>query len=155
MIPSEYSEYLPSRSQCQAYTAAPLTAAPSRSLTTRENSSGTPSAVPLEPPNEVRMSLRTMPDSVRTSGPFEPSAGYGPAVSDATSVAVPAAALAAVPADADVPAVSVVLPQAAVPPTSARAPAPPKAASSRRRDMVRRSNRSPLSCTRRTYAALS
>src|SRR4051812_4498781 len=36
------------------------------------------------------MSLRTMPDPVRTSGPFEPSAGYGPAVSDSTSMVAPA-----------------------------------------------------------------
>ena len=43
--------------------------------------SGTPSAVPDEPPKLVVMSLRTTPLSVSTSGPLVPSPGNGPAVS--------------------------------------------------------------------------
>jgi hypothetical protein len=35
----------------------------------------TPSAVPLDDPKLERMSLRTMPDSVSTFGPFDPSPG--------------------------------------------------------------------------------
>jgi hypothetical protein len=47
---------------------------------------GTPSAVPAYDPKLDRMSLRTTPDSTRTFGPFDPSPGYGPAVSDAAAV---------------------------------------------------------------------
>jgi hypothetical protein len=43
--------------------------------------SGTPSALPLSPAKLDRMSRRTTPDAERTVGPFEPSAGNGPAVS--------------------------------------------------------------------------
>ena len=47
--------------------------------------SGMPSAlVVLEPKLEV-MSLRTMPLSVSTFAPLEPSPGYGPAVSSGSS----------------------------------------------------------------------
>ncbi len=40
------------------------------------------------------MSLRTTPDSMRTFGPFDPSPGYGPAVSAGAAVAQEAASLA-------------------------------------------------------------
>ena len=43
--------------------------------------SGTPSAVPEDAPKLDVMSLRTMPLSVSTLGPLEPSPGNGPAVS--------------------------------------------------------------------------
>lgn len=43
--------------------------------------SGTPAAVPLRPAKLARMSPRTTPLWLSTVGPFEPSAGYGPAVS--------------------------------------------------------------------------
>jgi hypothetical protein len=46
---------------------------------------GAPWAVPLAPPKLLRMSLRTMPLCSSTSGPFEPSPGYGPAVSSGIS----------------------------------------------------------------------
>ncbi|MEU4693476.1 hypothetical protein [Actinoplanes sp. NPDC023714] len=46
---------------------------------------GTPSAVVDESPKLDRMSLRTIPLSSSTSGPFEPSPGYGPAVSSGIS----------------------------------------------------------------------
>src|SRR5256885_2009988 len=42
---------------------------------------GTPVAVPLSEPKLLVRSLRTMPSWVSTFGPFEPSPGYGPAVS--------------------------------------------------------------------------
>ncbi len=54
---------------------------------------GTPAAV-VPPSRLERMSLRTMPDRSRTSGPLDPSPGYGPAVSSGISP-VDAAALAA------------------------------------------------------------
>jgi hypothetical protein len=44
-------------------------------------SRSTPSAVPVPDPKLERMSRRTTPSSVSTFGPFEPSPGYGPAVS--------------------------------------------------------------------------
>jgi hypothetical protein len=74
---SVYSEYRPSRSQCQRYTAAPAidpqAFEPSWmvSLIVR----GMPSAVPENSPKLERMSRRTISVRVRTSGPFEPSAG--------------------------------------------------------------------------------
>src|SRR5215218_9885523 len=46
---------------------------------------GTPSAVPLASPKLDRISLRTMPLSDSTFGPFDPSPGYGPAVSSGIS----------------------------------------------------------------------
>src|SRR4051812_10141591 len=48
--------------------------------------SGTPSAVPENEPKLDRMSWRTTPLWVSTSGPFDPSPGYGPAVSSGVSV---------------------------------------------------------------------
>src|SRR4051794_36305483 len=77
----EYSEYSPSRLQCQTYTAAPTIGVQVRSCTVSEKVSGTPSAVPEASPKEDRMSLRTIPETVRTSIPLLPSAGYGPLVS--------------------------------------------------------------------------
>ena len=41
----------------------------------------TPLAAPVALPKLVRMSLRTTPSCASTSGPLEPSPGYGPAVS--------------------------------------------------------------------------
>lgn len=46
---------------------------------------GTPLAV-APPPMDPRMSLRCTPTFSSTSGPFEPSPGYGPAVSEFISV---------------------------------------------------------------------
>src|SRR5215471_7796566 len=80
-------EYRPSRSQCQAYTAAPDNATPSRD---RVNLIvvGTPSATPDAEPKLRVMSRRTTPSAVSASGPFEPSPGYGPAVSSGMRVVV-------------------------------------------------------------------
>ena len=50
--------------------------------------SGTPSAVPLTSSKLDRMSLRTIPLCSSTSGPFDPSPGYGPAVPSGISPAV-------------------------------------------------------------------
>jgi hypothetical protein len=59
---------------------------------------GTPGAVFVEVPKLLRMSLRTMPllDSTFDACPltvFEPSAGYGPAVSSGSALQVPLAEL--------------------------------------------------------------
>ena len=89
---------------------------------------GTPVAMVVDVPKLDVMSLRTMPLSVRTSGPFDPSPGYGPAVSsligvhDAVATVSAAAVLALVEATIAVdplvtvvaPVVTVVLPAAAV-----------------------------------------
>jgi hypothetical protein len=65
---------------------------------------GTPAAVPLADPKLDRMSLRTIPLCESTSGPLEPSPGYGPAVSSGiSSVAVPADSVAAADAVLEVP----------------------------------------------------
>jgi hypothetical protein len=83
VTPDEYIEYRPSMSQCHRYTAAPASGAQplavdrTWSLTVR----GTPAATPDAEPKLDRMSLRTMPDWLRTFLPLEPSPGYGPAVS--------------------------------------------------------------------------
>jgi hypothetical protein len=53
----------------------------------REIASGTPSAVPDADPKLEVMSFLTIPLSVSTLGPLEPSAGKGPAVSSGTSAA--------------------------------------------------------------------
>jgi hypothetical protein len=45
------------------------------SVTVTSTVSGTPSATPEAEPMLERMSLRTMPLSASTSGPFEPSPG--------------------------------------------------------------------------------
>src|SRR5690348_17007783 len=65
-----------------------------------------PVAVVVDDPKLERMSLRTTPLCPRTSGPFEPSPGYGPAVSSgigddgsAAVAAVVAALVDAVVAD--------------------------------------------------------
>src|SRR5207342_3194961 len=68
--------------------------------------SGTPAAVPEYSPKLERMSARTTPLWPRTSGPFEPSPGNGPAVSSGmtaqSAAAVLATAEAAAVADAEV-----------------------------------------------------
>src|SRR5262245_41912872 len=51
--------------------------------------SGMPSAVPLRPTKLERMSLRTTPVWFSTLGPFEPSPGYGPAVSSGILLQAP------------------------------------------------------------------
>src|SRR5215204_4860847 len=53
--------------------------------------SGSPSATPLAEPKLDVMSLRTMPCSTSTFGPFVPSAGYGPPVSCGIRVQPPVA----------------------------------------------------------------
>src|SRR5438128_1780264 len=55
-------------------------------------SSGMPAATPDALPKLERMFLRTTPLWFSTSGPFEPSAGYGPAVSSGMVVQSAAAA---------------------------------------------------------------
>ncbi|GAA4368949.1 hypothetical protein GCM10023166_16270 [Paeniglutamicibacter cryotolerans] len=63
-----------------------------RSLILNLSVNGTPSTVPVDFPKLERMSLRTMPLCSSTSGPFDPSPGYGLAVSWGISPApVPAA----------------------------------------------------------------
>src|SRR3954447_4332668 len=62
---------------------------------------GTPSATPEAEPNLLVMSLRTMPLSVRTFTPLEPSPGNGPAVSSGMAVAAAAAVVAVAPDEGD------------------------------------------------------
>src|SRR4051794_28517408 len=82
-----YIEYLPERSQCHRYTAAPAVGAWSfdASVTVRFTRSGTPFASVRLLPKLRRMSWRTMPESSSTFGPLDPSPGYGPAVSLGTA----------------------------------------------------------------------
>jgi hypothetical protein len=129
----EYREYSPSRVQCHTYTAAPANGLvpPARSVRVSSRAIGTPSARPLAAPKLERMSPRTMPESVSTFGPFEPSPGYGPAVSSGISP-VDAATLDGEP------------PHAAIP--TATTPRP-SARSSRLRPSVARSKPSPWSTT--------
>ncbi|HEU4896598.1 MAG TPA: hypothetical protein VFX88_03375 [Actinomycetota bacterium] len=83
--------------------------------------SGTPSAVVVEDPTLERMSLRTIPESSSTLGPFDPSPGNGPAVSSGTTARSPP------PADEE----EVVAPEPEpVAPAEPPAPDPPQAASS-------------------------
>src|SRR2546426_7440656 len=66
--------------------------------------SGTPWAMPDADPKLDRMSLRTTPLWVRTSGPFDPSPGYGPPVSSGIVSQPAALAVVGLPvavADAD------------------------------------------------------
>ena len=109
---------------------------------------GTPSAAPEEEPKLDRMSLRTTPDSMRTFGPFDPSPGYGPAVS-AGAAAAPAAASTApavvVTVDAEPVACLDVPPAHAA--TSAEAPAAPASWNIRRRESTFRSWARPRSCS--------
>src|SRR5215207_5657781 len=112
-----------------------------------------PSATPDADPKLLVMSLRTMPDSVSTFGPFDPSPGYGPPVSSgiaSTSVAELDAedeAEGVLEVPADVPPLDglveppELLSSAAHPATTAR-PAPAR----RRRTFLRR--RVPRSWTR-------
>src|SRR5215217_7696391 len=151
-------EYDPLMSQCQRYTAAPANAAQplATSRMDRLMVNGTPLATPDAEPKLDRMSLRTMPLWVRTSGPLDPSPGYGPAVSCGISVlqlAAPVAATAeAAPVAAFVaPAVAldvaeVGLSPADAQPASAARPAPASRPSIRRRcNTVETSNCSPRS----------
>jgi hypothetical protein len=110
--------------------------------------SGTPSAVVVEEPKLERMSLRTMPESSSTLGPFDPSPGYGPPVSSGTLVrsalpedepVVPEVELGAevVPFEAEPCPVVPEAPHAA---SRAAAPTPPNRPRTRRRSTsVRRS----------------
>jgi hypothetical protein len=58
---------------------------------------GIPSAVPERPAKLERISLRTTSASLSTSGPFDPSPGYGPAVSPGMTAQSPVPAPALVP----------------------------------------------------------
>jgi hypothetical protein len=122
--------------------------------------SGTPVATPDAEPKDLVMSLRTMPDSVSTFGPLEPSPGYGPAVScgiSSTSVPVVvlevALGLLVVVGVLDVVVVPVVV-ESVVPvvsvehPATAARPAPANRPRKRRRWRVRRSYCRPRSCSR-------
>ena len=108
--------------------------------------SGTPVAVPENSPKLERMSLRTTPLSVSTSGPLEPSPGNGPAVSSGMTAQV-------APVVAAAPTLAVGLAtadgaQAANATTPALKPAYPKSCSARRRSMsVSMSKRRPWSLT--------
>src|SRR6478672_9286794 len=62
---------------------------------------GTPAAVPEYAPKLERMSARTTPLWLSTSGPFEPSPGNGPAVSSGMTTQSAAALAAAEPAAVD------------------------------------------------------
>src|SRR6478609_1111115 len=76
--------------------------------------SGMPSAVPVRSPKLERMSLRTTPLWLRTSGPFEPSPGNGPAVSSGitSQAASPTADADGPPPEAVAPAPDVADPEA-------------------------------------------
>src|SRR3954471_13069842 len=94
--------------------------------------SGTPVATPDAEPKLFVMSLRTMPLSVSTLTPLEPSPGYGPLVSSGISSGDDG-----VPLALDVPAAALEWPAAEVVSSahaaSARMPAPPSIVSARRR----------------------
>jgi hypothetical protein len=83
--------------------------------------SGTPVATVDEDPKLERMSARTMPLCVRTSGPFEPSPGNGPAVSSGMTAQAAPDALAADVAAADPNGLAL---DPGVHPARAKAPAP-------------------------------
>src|SRR4051812_37630859 len=120
------------------YTAAPASgAAPFfRSRTRSLRASGTPAAVPEYWPKLGRMSSRTTPLCVSTFGPFDPSPGYGPAVSSGISLGE-ALVLLGEPEVVDgvvevvVADVEVVDPLQAA--ANAASPPPPRTASARRR----------------------
>src|SRR3954470_16987343 len=107
--------------------------------------SGTPSATVVDVPKLDRMSLRTTPAWVRTSGPFEPSPGNGPAVSSGTGVVLepdplvvlePEARVVVVPTARDAALFDVAQPARATTPT------PPNNLRSSRRSMLQRYGRS-------------
>src|SRR6478672_4297203 len=104
---------------------------------------GTPSARPVYGPKLARMSSRTTPDSMRTFGPFDPSPGYGPAVSAGAAVAqeAPSAAVVVVAAEVavDVAVVDWLVELPAHAPTRAEAPATPASWNIRRRESTLRS----------------
>src|SRR5438046_5028797 len=97
--------------------------------------SGTPAATVDEFPKLDRMSWRTTPLWVRTSGPFEPSPGNGPAVSAGISVLQSAVADAPTDAPAVEPELAAGVSVAATPHAASPAATPPKPRllSSRRR----------------------
>src|SRR4051794_19788795 len=107
---------------------------------------GTPAAVPVAPSKLVVMSLRTTPFSFSTSGPLEPSPGYGPPVSSGitehdVTVAVDAAVVVVAPAavdvvDDDAPFVVAVALLESLPPEhpATASPRPPRSTSAPRRD---------------------
>ena len=112
-----------------------------------------PVATPDAAPTLDLMSLRTMPLSVRTLGPFVPSPGYGPAVSfgiwaQLASVAVVVVVAAGVVvvevvlvlAFADVLLVAPLLPPPPQLATKTAAPRPPSSASTSRRVLAATSN---------------
>src|SRR6478609_5642531 len=103
-----------------------------RSRTANRIVSGTPVATVVLDPNELRMSMRTTPLSDRTSGPFEPSPGNGPAVSSGISVTH-----SAVPDEADAAADALAVAPEPVPhATRPRlSPASPMPMRTRRRSM--------------------
>ena len=118
--------------------------------------SGTPAAVPEYAPKLERMSARTTPLWLSTSGPFEPSPGNGPAVSSGMTAQSAAAALAAAEAaavadaDADDDAAEDDAPADGAQPASTTSPAPspvnPMSLSIRRRSSsVSTSNARPWS----------
>ncbi|MEV4144077.1 hypothetical protein AB0J40_10440 [Amycolatopsis sp. NPDC049691] len=84
---SRIQRVLPASLQCRAYMATPANGDPlmARSAITSSSVIGTPSAVALPVPKVDRMSARTIPLYSSTSGPFESSPGYGPAVSSGIS----------------------------------------------------------------------
>src|SRR6476619_7517946 len=92
--------------------------------------SGTPAAVPEYAPKLERMSARTTPLWLSTSGPFEPSPGNGPAVSSGMTAQSAAAALLAAEAaavgaaDADDDAADDDAPVDGAQPASTTSPAP-------------------------------
>jgi hypothetical protein len=112
--------------------------------------SGTPAATPLAAPKLEVMSLRTMPLSVSTLGPFDPSAGNGPAVSAgmASSVEVEPVVVDVAPPVAPLPVVPLVAVVPEAHPTRATRPAPASILSACRRSRrVTRSWARPRSCS--------
>src|SRR6187551_1202173 len=117
-------------------------AQPSASTTASSTVNGTPLATVVDDPKLDVMSLRTMPLSVSTFGPLEPSPGNGPAVSSGISMHSAAAVESVVVEPDDVvgvdPSVVVdpaagVVPSCTEQPTSAVAPTPASSVSARRR----------------------
>ncbi|WP_367616046.1 hypothetical protein [Phycicoccus avicenniae] len=100
-----------------------------------------PGAVALASPKLLVMSERTTPDCSRTSAPFEPSPGYGPAVSSGISTRSVAASPDVLPA-AGVAAADDPDPLEAAPHAASAPPATPMPRTARAR---RRSSRVPRS----------
>jgi hypothetical protein len=120
-----------------------------------------PCATVVDEPKLERMSRRTTPVCDRTSGPFEPSPGKGPAVSSGMTSQV-ASALAAAVSNAAAPGVPVAVAEPGVAddpdglqPTIVNRPAPipprPSSFSIRRRSSVARSKTRPRSWSSRSW----